>query len=93
MARPPNKDRSTVRDTQLALRLTQRELAELEAHVEEMNRRAHDAGFPTVMTLSSLVRLWIQERLGGAPDLDPRRQVRSAPNVRAAIAKLRAGRR
>lgn len=48
---------------QINVRLTPQLTAALERRVREANERAKKAGLPMTVTVSALIRLWIEERL------------------------------
>lgn len=67
MAGKPRKDRSTIADKHVGLRLTNEEFEMLWAVVEATNQRMYEAGYPPAMTATSMLRMLVQHeavRLG-----------------------------
>lgn len=69
-------------------------MSRLRQLVEAANDRASAARLPQFVTISSLVRLWVTERLDlGEDGVQPTRQVRDAGPILAALSTLRGERR
>ena len=76
----------------VGLRLKLEEIAALQKFRLTLRERASEAGCPEDISLAALLRLWIIQRLqieSEFEELGPKRQVRTAPHVQAALKKLR----
>lgn len=85
----------TPRSVHVGIRITPEELRSLEDIVEHENMRCEAAGLPAEVTVSTLLRSWIKEKasqLSMTTPNEPRSRVRTAPNVHAALKKMRRSR-
>ena len=80
------------KSVQIAIRLAPDEVEGVQRAVNTANKQAVDMGLPAMVTVSSLVRAWIQQQLD-APDDNQTRQLRAAPHLNKASALLRGTRR
>jgi hypothetical protein len=74
---------------QVNVRLSREYQDLLDQLVEEANAIAREAGLPATITSSTLIKMWVQQRLDQHRDPDDAVQVRHRPNVTAARKKLR----
>lgn len=74
---------------QVNVRLSREYQDLLDQLVDEANTTAMEAGLPATITSSTLIKMWVQQRLDQHRDPDDTVQVRHRPNVTAARKKLR----
>ena len=89
--RPLSPEKKT--STQIQVRLAPEDIEKLERLVEDANAQAVEMGLPPGVTLSSLVRHWVQQRLGTFEHREPTRQLRAAPHLTKASEVLKGARK
>jgi hypothetical protein len=78
---------------QVNIRLSEEDVARLDALVAEANEQARHFGLPDVLTASDLVRHWVKQRLGSASCEEPTKQLRPAPHLLKSQEVLRGGKK
>lgn len=80
------------KSVQINVRLTPEELRELEAFMGRANEQAREMGLPGVITISSIVRMWIKQHLSQEGDRSGKR-LSDAPHLQRASDLLRGTRK
>lgn len=89
MGRPRSENPKSV---QVMVRLAPDDVEGLHRAVERANLQAEEMGLP-LHTISSILRVWIQQRLAIDVDTSSTRQLRAAPHLSKASALLRGARK
>jgi hypothetical protein len=79
------------KSVQINVRLTEEDVEKLIDYVAEVNEQAREMGIPGTVTMNSVLRLWVTERLKGVATRG--RRLSEAPHLQRASDLLRGTRK